>query len=388
MSLDPASWRCVLSLCASLLLLGACTKAPPAPPSPPAGPPPVDVAAAVARDVEVSDEFPGRITAIESVEIRARVTGYLESLHFRPGSEVRKGELLFVVDPRPFAARLEEARAALANTDARLALARTEQARQTLMLKDHATSQREYDTAAADVRTLEAELRANLASIASAQLDLDYTRVVAPIAGRVGKEEITVGNLVQGDAPDSPVLTTIVSVDPVYVSFEADERTYLKYIAPAREAPLEVEVGLADEAGFPHKAQLAFVDNRLADATGTVRLRAVLPNAERRFTPGLFARVRLHATQRAERTVLVRDSAIGTDQNKRYVLAVGDDGIANYREVVTGRQHGALRAVLSGLAEGEVIVVDGLQRVRPGAPVTPNRVPMEPTSSTPATGVP
>lgn len=348
----------------------------------------MEVASALAREVAVSDEFPGRITAIEAVEIRARVTGYLDSLHFKPGSEVRKGDLLFVVDPRPFVARLEEARAALANTDAQLALAKTQYARQATMLKDRATSQREYDAAAADVRTLEAVRRANLAAIASAQLDLDYTRVLAPIAGRVGKEEITVGNLVQGDAPDSPVLTTIVSVDPVYVSFEADERAYLKYIAPAREAPLEVEVGLADEAGFPHTAQLSFVDNRLADATGTVRLRAVLPNPERRFTPGLFARVRLHATQRAERTVLVRDSAIGTDQNKRYVLAVAKDGTANYREVVLGRQFGALRAVLSGLAEGEVIVVDGLQRVRPGTPVTPTHVPMEQATPAPATGTP
>ena len=359
----------------SLLLIG-CDRAPP-PPAAPAGPPPVSVATALEREVQVSDEFPGRIEAIETVAIRARVNGYLQSIHFKPGSEVTRGTQLFVIDPRPFAARLAEAEAALANTEAQLALARTEKVRQARMLADRATSQRDYDAAVAALQGFEAARRANLAAIESARLNLEYTRVLAPIDGRVGREEITVGNLVQGDAPDSPVLTTMVSVDPVYVSFEADEHAYLKYIAAGREAPLNVEVGLADETGFPHQARLEFIDNQVAATTGTVRMRAVLANPERRFTPGLFARVRLHATGTAERAVLVADRAIGTDQSKRYVLVVGRDNVANYREVRIGRQVGALRVVTSGLEAGEVIVVSGLQRVRPGSPVTPQSVPME-----------
>jgi len=365
--------RILAVLCAAL---GACDRgAPPAPP--PSGPPPVSVATALERDVQMSDEFPGRIEATETVAIRARVNGYLQSIHFKPGHEVKRGALLFVIDPRPFEARLAEVEAALANTDAQLALAHLEKTRQARMLKDRATSQREYDAAASNVQALEAAKRANLAAITTARLNLEYTRVVAPIDGRVGRDEVTVGNLVQGDAPDSPVLTTMVSVDPVYVSFEADEQAFLKYISSGRDAALEVEVGLASESGFPHQAQLEFVDNQVAPATGTVRMRAVLANPTRRFTPGLFARVRLHATRAAERAVLVTDHAIGTDQSKRFVLVVGADNVTNYREVKIGRQVGALRVITSGLKAGEKIVVDGLQRARPGTPITPQDVPME-----------
>ena len=332
----------------------------------------------------MSDEFPGRIEAIETVAIRARVNGYLQSIHFKPGSEVKRGALLFVVDPRPFAARLAEAAAARANTDAQLALARIERTRQARMLTDRATSQREYDAAAASVQIFEAARSANLASIESARLDLEYTRVLAPIDGRVGKDEVTIGNLVQGDAPDSPVLTNIVSVDPVYVAFEADEQAYLKYIASGRDTPLLVEVGLADEQGFPHQARLEFVDNQVATATGTVRMRALLANPDRRFTPGLFARARLHATRGTERAVMVVDRAIGTDQSKRFVLVVGEDNVANYREVHLGRQVGVLRVITAGLKAGEVIVVNGLQRVRPGTPITPQPEPMEQPATTPS----
>lgn len=384
MALSASRRRAACAIAALSLWLAGCDRAAP-PPAPPAGPPPVSVAAAITRDVQLSDEFPGRIEAVESVRIRARINGYLQSIHFNPGAEVARGALLFIIDPRPFAARVAEAEAALANTDAQLTLARTEKARQARMLKDRATSQREYDAAAATVGTLEAARRANLAALDTARLNLEYTRIVAPIDGRVGKQEVTVGNLVQGEAPDSPVLTTMVSVDPVYVSFEADEQAYLKYIAVARSAALTVEVGLADEPGFPHRAQLEFVDNQVTATTGTVRMRALLANPARRFTPGLFARVRLHATAAAEHAVLVAERAIGTDQSKRFVLVVGADNVANYREVTLGRQVGELRVITAGLDAGEVIVVNGLQRVRPGSPVTPQTVPMEkPAAELPA----
>lgn len=376
-------FRPLLALLAGFTLT-ACDRAP-APDAGAAGaPPPVSVAAALARDVVLADEFPGRFEAVESVAVRSRVNGYLQSVHFRPGSEVAKGDLLFVIDPRPFQARLSEARAALATLEADLRLARIEKARQARMLDSRATSQREFDAASSRLQSLEAQRQASLAAIERARLDLEYTRITAPIAGRVGKDEVTAGNLVQGEAPDSPVLTTMVSVDPIRVSFEADEQAYLRYIAAARGKPLQVGIGLANEQGFPHLATLEFVDNQVALSTGTVRMRAVLSNAERAFTPGLFARVRLQAATAAERCVLVAERALGTDQSKRYVLVVGSDNVANYREVQVGRQVGALRVIKSGLKEGESVIVNGLQRVRPGSPVTPEVVPMEAEAAKPA----
>ena len=231
------------------------------------------------------------------------------------------------------------------------------------------------------VKSLEASKAANAATLANVRLNLEFTRVTAPISGRVGKDEVTVGNLVQGENPDSPVLTTLVSVDPVYVAFEAHERAFLKYITASRGEALTVAVGLSDESGFPHRAKLEFVDNNVDTSSGTVRMRALLDNHDRRFTPGLFARVRLEAAGAARRVVLVADRAIGTDQSKRYVLVVGEDKLAAYREVHLGRKAGDLRIVESGLQAGELVVVNGLQRVRPGSPVTPTTVPMVETSA-------
>jgi membrane fusion protein, multidrug efflux system len=376
----------LLGLAVLMMLLAACDRAPP--PTVENGPPPVTVAAAIEREITLSDEFPGQIEAIESVAIRARVGGYLQSIQFKPGTEVKRGALLFVIDPRPYAARVAEVEAALANTQAQLALAKTELKRQQDMLTTHSTSKREVDAAVAAVRGLEAAARGNQAAIASARLDLDYTQITAPIDGRMGKDEVTIGNLVQGDAASSPVLTTMVSVDPVYVTFEADEQAYLKYISRTRGEPLSVDVGLSDEVDFPHVASLDFVDNQLATGSGTVRMRAVLKNPERRFTPGLFARVRLHSTTKTAPVVLVAERAIGTDQSKRFVLTVGDDKIANYREVTIGRQVGALRVIETGLKAGEVIVVNGLQRVRPGTPVTPTTASMEGDAPAPAAKAP
>ncbi len=369
-----------------VLFLSACQ--PPAPPpaaaGPAAAPPPVSVAAALTREVQDSDEFPGRIEATQAVKVRARVNGYLDKVLFAPGTEVKQGTVLFELDARPFQAKVSEAEAALAATTAQLDLARLEAKRQEQMLATNATSRREFDAALAAVKSFDASRAANRATLANARLSLGFTRVTAPISGRVGKDEVTVGNLVQGENPDSPVLTTLVSVDPIYVSFEADERAFLKYIAPTRGQSLPVGVGLIDESGFPHQAKLQFVDNNIDASSGTVRMRALLDNADRRFTPGLFARVRLEAATGVRRVVLVADRAIGTDQSKRFVLVVGDDKVAAYREVQIGRKVGSLRIVESGLEVGEVIVVNGLQRVRPGTPVTPSTVPMEETAAAPA----
>jgi len=361
---------------ACLATLAACGR-PEAQAGPPPGPPPVSVAATLEREIVETDEFPGRIEAVESVEVRARVNGYIQSVDFKPGTQVRKGDLLFVIDPRPFAAEVARADATLATTRAQLDLARTELARNEQLLADHATSKREYDDAAAKVRQLEAQMRANEAALEAARLNLAYTRVSAPIDGRVGKAEITVGNLVQGETPNSPLLTTVVSSNPIYASFEADEGAYLKYIGKARAGALTVAVALADEQGFPHSGRLEFIDNRVDRQSGTVRMRAVLDNRQGLFTPGLFARVRLGDTATPRKAVLVADRAIGTDQSKRFVLVIDAENKAQYREVHVGRLADGLRIVERGLKPGEVIVVNGLQRARPGAPVTPQTVSME-----------
>jgi multidrug efflux system membrane fusion protein len=338
--------------------------------------PPVTVAAAIEKQVIESDEFPGRVEAIDSVEVRARINGYLQSIHFKPGAEVKKGDLLFTIDPRPFEAQVAAAESQVAATRSQLDLARIELKRNEEMWADRATSKREFDDAVTRVRTLESQLKANEAALVRARLDLGYTRITAPISGRVSKAEITVGNLVQGEMPPSPLLTTVVSTNPVYVSFQADEGAYLKYIAGARSGALAVAVALADEEGFPHQGKLEFVDNRIDPTSGTVRMRATVDNKSGRFTPGLFARVKLGDSARPRNAVLVADRAIGTDQSRRYVLVVAD-GKASHREVRIGRLVDGLRVIESGLKPGEVIVVNGLQRVRPGAPVTPQTVPME-----------
>ena len=233
----------------ALLGLAACNQPSGPPPGPPSGPPSVSVAAAIEKQIVETDEFPGRIEAVDQVEVRARVTGYIQSVHFKSGAEVRKGDLLFLIDPRPFEAAVAQAQATLGNTRAQLDLARTVLARNQALLAERATSKREYDEAAASVRSLEAQLRANQAALDTARLNLSYTRVTAPVSGRVGKAEITPGNLIQGEVPNSPLLTTVVSSNPIYVSFEVDEGAFLKYIGSSRGGSLPIAVGLADEPG-------------------------------------------------------------------------------------------------------------------------------------------
>jgi multidrug efflux system membrane fusion protein len=373
-------------VCLSLLALAGCGR--PAPQGGPPGGPPVTVAAAIEKEIFESDEFPGRIEAVESVEIRGRVTGYIDAIHFKPGAEVKKGDLLFTLDPRQFQADVSRAEGNLAGTQAQLDLAKIETGRQEKLFADQATSKREYDDAHARVRTLEAQLKSNQGDLDRARLNLSYTRITSPVTGRVSKAEITAGNLVQGEIPNSPLLTTVVSLNPIYVAFEADERIFLKYIAKARGAgKLTVGVGLADETGFPHQGKLDFVDNRVEAQSGTVRMRAVLDNKAGLFTPGLFARVKLGDTVTPRKAVLVQDRAIGTDQSKRFVLVVNGDNKAQYREVKIGRIVEGLRVIDDGLKPGEKIVVNGLQRVRPGAPITPEVVAMD-AADKPAPGAP
>ncbi len=380
----PASLARLFALAAALVL-AACGKAGSEgpPPGAPQGPPPVSVAAAIEKEVIDTDEFPGRVEAIEAVDVRGRVTGYIEAVHFKPGALVRKGDLLFTLDARPFQAEVARAEATVAGTRAQIDLARTELTRAEALYADRATSKKELDDARTRVVTLESQLKVNEAALNVARLNLSYTRITAPIAGRVSKAEVTAGNLVQVENPNTPVLTTIVSVNPIYASFEANEQAYLRYIGRMRNGNLQVNVGLADETGFPHAGRLEFVDNRIDPASGTVRLRAVLKNDDGKLTPGLFARVKMGDAAAPRKAVLVADRAIGTDQSKRYVLVLGAENKAEYREVRIGRlADGGLRIIESGLKAGEVIVVNGLQRVRPGAPVTPQTVPMTAQTTT------
>lgn len=368
-------------LATAAIVLAACSRGEANnPPGPPPSPP-VSVAPAIERQVTEWDEFSGRLVAVERVELRSRVSGYLRSIHFRPGQIVRKGDLLFQIDPRPFEADLARAEASLASARTRAELARTELARAERLLADRAVSQRDVDERASTRRDLDASILAAEAAVKTARLNLEYAAIRAPISGRISKEEVTAGNLIQGDGPSPTLLTSLVSVDPIYAEFEGDEQVYLKYMQMARngERPSSrttrnpVLLGLANEEGFPRRGQMVFVDNRIDPQSGTIRARAEFENKDGALTPGLFARIRLLGSG-TYKAVMTPERAIGTDQSKRFVLVVGADGIAQFREVKLGALIDGMRVVRDGLKPGELVVVNGLQRVRPGAPVTPEKL--------------
>jgi RND family efflux transporter MFP subunit len=362
------------------LLLSACARNEAAESKAAAPLPQVTVAQALSRKVTEFDEFTGRFEAVERVEVRPRVSGYISSVNFTDGSEVKKGDVLFVIDPRPYVAERDRARAQLAQARSQLVLAKSERERANKLLGQHAISQEELDTRTAGNEEAQANVEAAQAALDAAALNLDFTRVTAPISGRISRALVTSGNFVSNG---QTLLTTLVSLDPIYVSFDGDEQAYLRYTKHAREtahgasagARNPVQVGLADEKGYPHQGNMVFVDNALDPATGTIRNRALLDNRERLFTPGLFARIRLLGGVQHD-AVLVNDSAIGTDQTVRYVLVVGAGNKVEYRPVQLGPVIDGLRVVQSGLAPGETIVVNGLQRVRPGAEVQAQHVAM------------
>ena len=343
--------------------------------------PPVSAAVVVEKPVADTQEFSGRLEAVEHVEIRPRVSGFITAVNFKPGATVKKGDVLFVIDPRPFQAEAERADAAARSARAKAELAKLELNRAERLLGDKAIAQREYDASASAQKELEANARAAQAQYETAKLNLGYTRVVAPIDGRVSKAEITLGNLVDA----SSVLTSVVSTDRIYASFDGDEDTYLRVRSQAHSGqPVTVRVGLANEEGFPHEGKLEFIDNQLDTRTGSVRLRAVFANEDRSMAPGLFARVQIGGGDKHE-ALLITDRAVGTDQSHKFVFVVDKDGKAEYREVKLGPVVDGLRVVKAGLKPGEKIVVNGLQRVRPGAPIAAQVVPML-ASSMPAQG--
>lgn len=341
--------------------------------------PAVDVAAAVGKTITEWDEFSGRLEAIDRVEVRPRVGGTIDAVHFKEGALVKKGDLLFTIDPRPYAAEVARAEAALAAAQVRANYAQSEGVRAQRLLDDNAISRREFDERIHAARETSANVRAAQAALDAARLNLAYTRITSPVTGRVSRAEITVGNLVAPGA-GSPPLTTVVSVSPVYASFEIDEQSYLRYTAPgaggsADGKGMAVRLGLANEDGHPHEGRIQSVDNRLDPKSGTIRVRAVFDNADGRLLPGLYARVKLGGNAPHD-AVLVNDRAIGTDQGKKFVLVVDGNNKLAYREVQMGPTYEGLRVIRSGLKAGEIIVVNGLQRVRPGDTVAPTPVRM------------
>ena len=352
-------------------------------------PPEVGVAEVPVRPVQQWDEFSGRIEAVESVELRPRVSGYIESVNFREGQEVKKGDVLFTIDDRTYRAELARAQAALARARAQAEVSRSEAERARVLSQEQAISVETWEQRRAAAEQARADLAAAQAAVDAAKLDLEWTRVRAPIDGRAGRALVTAGNLVSADNGAS-VLTTLVSLDKVHVHFDADERSFLRYAelarsgkrASEREGTLPVQVALANEDGFPHRGTIDFLDNQVDRSTGTIRARAVLDNADRRFTPGLYARVRLPGSGRFE-AALVDDKAVLTDQDRKYVYVVDEEGKAQRRDVVVGRLVEGLRIVEQGLQAGDKVIVKGVQKVFfPGMPVQAQAVAMgEPASA-------
>ena len=346
---------------------------------------PVSVAAVLQKDIALWDEFSGRLEAVQRVEVRPRVAGALQAVHFKEGALVKQGDLLVTVDPAPYAAEVDRAEAQVAAAQARVSYTRSELDRSTRLLQESAIAQREHDERQNAYREADANLRAAQAALQTARLNLSYTQVRAPVAGRVGRIEVTVGNLVSAGA-GAPVLTSLVSVSPIYASFDTDEQIVVKALQDlgsgakgqsARQllARIPVQMGTGASGGTPYTGHLQLIDNQVDAKSGTVRVRAVFDNADGALIPGQFARIRMGQARNTQ-AVLINERAVGTDQSKKFVMVVAEGNKAEYREVTLGAPVDGLRVVTSGLKAGEIIVVNGLQRVRPGAVLAPQAVPM------------
>lgn len=338
---------------------------------------PVTVAVVASRDVTNWEEFSGRLEAVDRVQVRSRVAGAVQSVHFREGALVKAGDLLFTIDPAPYQAAVSQAEGQVASAEAKVNLSQIELERGRRLSENRTISQSDMDQRQNAFTEAQAGLRTAQAALQSAQLELGYTEVRAPVGGRVGKFEITVGNLVAAGST-SPALTTLVSVDPIYASFNASEEMVAKALAqlPAGDGAVRaleqvpVEVGTLADQGTPIKGKLQLIDNQVDAASGTIGVRAVFDNPGGKLIPGQFVRVRM-GQPKAENKVLISERAIGTDQDKKFVFVVDGENKVSYRPVQLGIAAGGERVVESGLAVGDKIVVNGLQRIRPGAVVAP-----------------
>lgn len=375
-SLASAGLRLAVMSITIAALIG-CKQAPVAKPQLAAAP--VEAAQVITKDVRVSDEFNGRVWATDYVDIRPRVTGYIDRIAFREGQMVHKGDLLYVIDPRPYKDAADNARAQLDREHAAADFAQIQEDRAQRLKQSDAVSQEELQNRSSDLLQSGARVKAAEAAVASADLNLSYTEVRSPIDGRISRTQLTLGNLAQAD---QTVLTTVVSVDPVYVYFDCDEQSYLRFQQSAHSgagvgSENPVRVALANEQSFPHAGHIDFVDNQLNPSTGTIRARVVLPNPDHTLTPGLFARVELQSAV-PRKAMLIDEKAVLTDQDRKYVYVVGSGNIALRKDIVLGATTDGLRIVKSGLTPDDRVIVGGFQLIFfPGAPIAPRATEME-----------
>jgi multidrug efflux system membrane fusion protein len=335
----------------------------------------VDVANVVSQTITDWQEYSGRLEAIDQVDVRPQISGKLIAVHFKDGSLVRKGDLLFTIDPRPFQAELNRAKAQLAAAEAQVTYASSNLSRNQRLIESNAVAHQELELAENEARTATANVLAARAAVEAARLDLEYTRITAPVSGRISRAEVTAGNVVAAGS-GTQVLTSIVSVTRLYASFDVDEQTYLKYLSDQKNAAqIPVSMGLANEDGFSHTGVISSFDNNLNTTSGTIRVRATFDNPNGSLLPGLYSRIRLGGGQ-PRAAILISPTAIGVDQDKRFVVVVNSKNQTMYREVKLGAIQNGLQIVDSGLQAGERIVVNGLQRIRPEDSVTPHQVSM------------
>jgi multidrug efflux system membrane fusion protein len=351
----------------------------PVPDRKPLSPATVQVAEVVSKPILLSDEFNGRVASINSVDVRARATGYVDQVMYREGDSVKRGDLLFVIDPRLYRDALDSAKATLEQEKAAAAFAHIQEKRAQTLNASNAISLEEYQNRDSDLSQSTARVHKAEAAVAMAELNLSFTEVRSPIDGKTSQAQLTRGNLAQAD---QTILTTVVSQDPIYVYFDCDEQSYLRFEERVRgksgvSSANPVRVALADESGFPHVGRVDFLDNEVNPTTGTIRARVVLSNVDHLLTPGLYARVQLGSTDTVQ-ALLVDDKAILTDQDRKYVYVAGPGNVAQRKDVVTGTMAEGLRIIQSGLVTGDKVIIGGLQQIYfPGAPVTPQQVAMK-----------
>jgi RND family efflux transporter MFP subunit len=371
-----------VGLTASALAAGCDSGASPQQQKGPAALPSVTAGMPVRREIVEWDEYTGRFDSIETVEIRARVSGYLNEVHFKDGQTVKQGDLLFVIDPRPFERTLEQAQAELLQATTRVENANLDVTRGRPLLERRVISEKTFDDRENLVRDAQAAVKVAEAKVKTAELDRSFTRITSPLSGRISRNMASVGNWISaGGTANVTLLTTIVSQDPIHIYFDVSENNYIKYKrlaergegAGAADVGATVEIALPDERGYPNKGTLDFLDNRLDQGTGTLRARAVVNNKSGLFSPGLFARVRVTGSAKYT-ALLLPEEAIGTDQTNKYVYVVGDDGIVSRRNVQLGPTIEGLRVVREGVAANEWLITKGMQRARPGQSVAANRV--------------